>query len=184
MGKRLDYTRLEEEYPNRGKQTYRKLLTPYRALLQKNYGKTKDCTLTCLACIYGAGHYASIERIAEKYGYDGETHGTYPVTVKAITKAFLAEWNLPGKPKSAYGKGVGWRWSTLKTLIGDRSTPVILNLWRDGRDYYNNHSVTVIGLEEYENARFLLIYDNWYEAVSLIDYNKLSIASSINWVQK
>lgn len=182
MGVRLDYTRLEAEYPNRGKQVYRKLLTPYRALLQKDYGKAQDCTLTCLACIFGAGHYGEFERIAGRYGYNGDTHGTYPWTVREITAAFLRKWNMPGKPRSAYGKGLGWRWRTVRDIIAQRSAPVILNLWRDGRGYYRDHSVTVIGVEEYERARFLLVYDNWHDGVSLVDYDKLSMVSSINWV--
>lgn len=184
MSKRLDYTRLDEEYPDRGKQTYRKLLTPYKALLQKNYGKTLDCTITSLACIFGEGHYSQFERLAEKRGYDGEKRGTFPLTVKGIMREFLQCWNMPGTASAAYGKGLGWRWATARRLIGTKSTPFILNLWKDGRDYYHDHSVTVIGLEEYEKARFLLVYDNWNETVSLIDYDKLSMISSINWVEK
>lgn len=184
MGKRLDYRRLEEEYPNRGQQTYRKLLTPYRALLQKDYGKTLDCTLTCLACIFGEGHYSYLESLAEKRGYDGETHGTNPLTVKAIMREFLQHWGMKGTPRSAYGKGIGWRWATARRLIEVESVPVILNLWRDGRHYYANHSVTVIGVEEYERARFLVVYDCWNDSISLVDYDKLCVISSINWVSK
>lgn len=184
MGTRLDYTRLEEEYPQRGKQVYRKLLTPYKALLQRDYGLRQDCTLTCMACIFGEGHYGALERIAIRHGYNGETHGTWPWTVRAIMAEFLRTWGISGQPRAAYGKGVGWRWSTVKGIIAQRSAPVILNLWRDGRGYYADHSVTVIGVEEYERARFLVVYDCWSEGLSLVDYDKLSIISSINWVKK
>lgn len=184
MGTRLDYSRLETEYPDRGKQLYRKLLTPYKALLQKNYGLKQDCTLTCLACIFGEGHYGAIERIAIRHGYNGETYGTHFWTIRAIMAEFLRTWGMAGSARAAYGKGLGWRWSTVKNLIAQRSAPVVLNLYRDGRDYYSTHSVTVVGVEEYERARFLLVYDNWSEGLSLVDYDKLSIISSINWVKK
>lgn len=116
MTRRLDYKRLEAEYPNRGKQTYRKLI-PMTGLLQKNYGKV-----------------------------------------------------------------VGWNWLTARRLA-ERGIPAVLNLWDDGRGYYHDHSVVLVGVEEYQRARFLLVLDNWSETVSLIDYNKLCVASSLNWVE-
>lgn len=182
MTHRLDYSWLEMEYPKRGKQTYRKLI-PLKGLLQKSYGKAQDCTLTCLACIYGEQWYGTIERIALKYGYNGDKKGTNPLTVKAITRELLKTLHEPGKPRSAYGKIVGWNWQTVKNLAG-RGIPIILNLWDDGRKYYHDHSVTVVGVEEYERARFLLVLDNWNETISLIDYRKLSLFSSVNWVEE
>ena len=100
MTHRLDYSWLEMEYPKRGKQTYRKLI-PLDGLLQKNYGKELDCTLTSLACIYGARWYGTIEHIATKHGYDGDRKGTNPLTVKAITKELLRVLHEPGTPRSA-----------------------------------------------------------------------------------
>ena len=43
-----------------------------------------DCTLTSLACIFGERYYGDIEKIAEKYGYNGDKWGTNPLAVKAI----------------------------------------------------------------------------------------------------
>ncbi len=182
MTHRLDYSWLEMEYPKRGKQTYRKLI-PMTGLLQKNYGKELDCTLTSLACIYGARWYGVIEHIALKHGYDGDKKGTNPLTVKAITRELLKTLHEPGTPKSAYGKIVGWNWLTVKNLVS-RDIPVILNLWDDGRGYYHDHSVVLVGVEEYQRAKFLLVLDNWHETISLIDYRKLSLFSSINWVEE
>lgn len=182
MGHRLDYSWLEMEYPKRGKQTFRKLI-PLKGLLQKNYGKRLDCTLTSLACIFGERYYGDIEKIAEKYGYNGDKWGTNPLAVKAITKEFTRRWDIPGRAKSAYGKGVGWTWAFIKAIVS-RDIPLVLNLWKDGRGYYKDHSVTIIGAEEYEKAKFLLVLDNWHETVSLIDYDKLWIISSINWIDK
>lgn len=180
MGTRLDYTRLEQEYPNRGKQTYRKLLTGYKALLQRDYGLAQDCTLTCLACIFGAEHYGDIERVAQRHGYNGDTYGTHPWTVKPIMAEFMAAQGLHGSAKAAYGKGIGWCFGTVRRLI-EGGMPVVLNLWRDGRGYYADHSVVIIGVEEYRRARFLVVYDCWNDSASLIDYNKLSMISGINW---
>nr|DAL48832.1 MAG TPA_asm: cysteine protease [Caudoviricetes sp.] len=182
MAHRLDYSWLEMEYPKRGKQTFRKLI-PLKGLLQKNYGKRLDCTLTSLACIFGEQYYSDIEKIAEKYGYNGDKWGTNPLAVKSITKEFTRRWDIPGRAKSAYGKGVGWTWAFIKAIVS-RDIPLVLNLWKDGRGYYKDHSVTIIGAEEYEKARFLLVLDNWRETVSLIDYEKLCIISSINYIDK
>ena len=182
MAHRLDYSWLELEYPKRGKQIYRKLI-PLDGLLQKNYGKRLDCTLTSLTCIFGEQHYSDIEKIAEKHGYNGDKWGTNPLAVKAIMREFMRRWDIPGKAKSAYGKGIGWTWSSIKDIVS-RNIPIVLNLWKDGRGYYKDHSVTIIGAEEYEQARFLLVLDNWHETVSLIDYDKLCIISSINYIDK
>lgn len=182
MAHRLDYSWLPIEYAQRGKQTFRKLI-PLKGLLQKNYGKRLDCTLTSLACIFGEQYYGDIEKIALRYGYDGDKKGTNPLVVKAITKEFMRRWDVPGKAKSAYGKGVGWTWHTVKDIVS-RDIPLVLNLWKDGRGYYKDHSVVIIGAEEYEKARFLLVLDNWHETVSLIDFDKLCIISSINYIDK
>lgn len=180
MKKRLDYIALQYEYPDRGKQLYRQVI-PLQPLLQQNYGEALDCTITSLACIFGERYYGVIESIARRYGYDGERCGTNPLTVRRIMADFMKKQHMTGKARSGYGKGISWRWVTVKRLIA-RQTPVILNLWDDGRGYYHDHTVTVIGVEEYRKDRFLLVLDNWNESISLIDYKKLSIISSINWV--
>ena len=181
MKKRLDYITLQYEYPDRGKQLFRQLIS-LQPLLQRNYGEALDCTITSMACIFGETYYGQIEAIARRYGYDGEKRGTYPLTVRRIMSEFLDCSHMTGTARSSYGKGIGWRWATVKRLIAQQ-TPVILNLWNDGRGYYRNHTVTVIGVEEYRKDRFLLVLDNWNESISLIDYRKLSTISSINWVE-
>ena len=150
--------------------------------MQDDYGKRLDCTLTSLACIFGKKYYGDIEGIALKYGYNGDKRGTNPLVVKAIMREFARRWNIPGKARSAYGKGIGWTWRMVKDILS-RDIPLVLNLWKDGRNYYHDHSVTVIGAEEYEQARFLLVLDNWHKTVSLIDYDKLWIISSVNWME-
>lgn len=180
MAHRLDYSWLDLEYPRRGKQVWRKLI-PLEGLLQDDYGKRLDCTLTSLACIFGKKYYNDIERIAEKHGYDGDKKGTNPLTVKVITRELLKMLHKPGTPKSAYGKAVGWNWQTARSLA-ERGIPAVLNLWDDGRGYYHDHSVVLVGVERYQRAKFLLVLDNWHKTVSLIDYDKLCIISSINYI--
>ena len=182
MSHRLDYSWLDLEYPNRGKQTFRRLIH-LRGLLQEDYGKDQDCTLTSLACIFGEKHYSELESIALRYGYDGDRRGVNPLTVRSIMRKFMQRRGISGTAKSAYGKGVGWTWRMVKSLVS-HGIPIVLNLWDDGRKYYHDHSVTVIGAEEYEKALFLLVLDNWHDTVSLIDYKKLCVISSINWNEK
>ena len=49
----------------------------------------------------------------------------------------------------------------------------------DGRKYYKNHTVTVIGYKKYKKAKILIVADNWHKEVCYIDYNKLSFISSL-----
>ena len=181
MKKRLDYITLQYEYPDRGKQLYRQVI-PLQPLLQRNYGEELDCTITSIACIFGEKYYGQIEAIARRYGYDGEKRGTNPLTARRIMADFLSSKHMTGTARSGYGKGIGWRWDTVKRLIA-RQTPVILNLWNDGRGYCDDDTVTVIGVKDYRKDMFLLVLDNWNESISLIDYRKLSIISSIKWVE-
>lgn len=180
MSKRLSYDNLYSEYPDLGGRVARKRVF-LQSLLQDDYGEAYDCTITSLACIFGAEHYGEIEAIAKRYGYDGKKCGTSPLTVRKILSDILKLLHKSGKPKSAYAKGIGWNFSLVKRLVSG-GTPVVLNLWNDGRGYYHDHTVTIIGTEEYKKNRFLLVYDNWSLGVSLIDYQKLCVISSINWV--
>lgn len=153
-----------------------------KALLQKDYGKPLDCTLTCLAFIFGAKYYGDIEAIAETLFYNGETHGTLPITIKAIMKRVMKLAGVKGVPKSAYMKGIGFTWKKIKQLVREKHY-VVLNIWKDGRNYYNDHSVTIVGFAEYKDERFLLVYDNWSTDVSYLDFNALNPIASINWYE-
>ena len=59
-------------------------------------------------------------------------------------------------------------------------------MWNDGRDIYKNHSVVVAGYQCYKidgkDVRLLAIYDNWAKEIRYIDYKKLSIISSIHYL--
>ena len=181
MGKRLTYANLQNEYKSLGQQKTRKRLF-LRSLLQDDYGEAYDCTITSMACMFGEAHYNEIENIARRYGYDGASKGTNPVRIRKIMRDAARALGISGTPRSAYGKTIGWNYKTIQHLITN-GIPVILNLWDDGRSYYHDHSVLIIGFEEYAHGRFLLIFDNWSFGVSLIDYNKLCVISSINWLE-
>lgn len=62
---------------------------------------------------------------------------------------------------------------------------MILSVLNDGRNYYKNHSVTIIGYNivktQNRKLNMILIYDNWSTEISYVDYNKLNIISSINF---
>ena len=63
---------------------------------------------------------------------------------------------------------------------------MILNLSTDGRNYYKDHSVLIIGYREIKLSNnkkmfFLKIKDNWTKETTYIDYSKLSVICSINY---
>ena len=172
---------LDREYPDRGRCIHHKNLggTP---LLQKDFGKAKGCTVTSLAFLYGAERYPQIEKIAKRYGYNGDRHGTNPLRIKTIMQACSKQLGLGGVCRARYGKGIGYTYKRIKALI-DSGAYVLLNLLDDGRGYYHDHTVTVIGYEEYERGRFLTVFDNWNLDTCYVDFDKLSIISGINWMQ-
>lgn len=54
----------------------------------------------------------------------------------------------------------------------------------DGKDYYEHHTVTILGYiefcDEFGHLIYLLqIYDNWHMSYSLLDYETMSIFSEI-----
>lgn len=181
MGQKLTRYKLTAEYPELGALLHTRCLggTP---LLQKDYGKDMDCTLTSLAFIFGAQHYPMIERIAEKYGYDGDKGGTNPLMICNIMRDILRELHISGTPRHAYWKGVQLSFDKVKDLINSQHY-VLLNLWKDGRDYYKNHTVTIIGYLEYEHGKFFVVYDNWNAAQCLVDFDKLGVIASLNWYE-
>lgn len=185
-GTRLTFQNVNQKYPDLGK-TVKIIFEPRlgMGLLQADFGKRRDCTLTSMAAIFGPEYYNVIEQYAIRYGYNGESRGTLAVTIRKIMESVMK--HLGGeyqskKAKSAYLKNVGVKWDLCKNL-SDRKIPYILSFNKDGRNYYKNHSVEVVGYMEFTNGRFLIIYDNWNAASSLIDFNKLSTLCSVVWME-
>ena len=178
---RLCKDNLAKEYPNLGKRLSEKSVktTP---LLQNDYGEANDCTLTSICYIFGADKYDLVETIARKYGYRGEV-GTNPLFVKRIILGVAKKLGIKMTVYACYGKNICWCYETVKRNI-DSGNILLLNLWDDGRKYYHNHTVVIVGYAEYEGGKFLLINDNWSKVTSYIDYNKLSVISSINYIKE
>lgn len=179
MGKRLWKNMLEVEY---GQGEFSEYILDAKCLLQKNYGEDYDCTLTSLAAIFGEKHYDLIEAHAKKHGYVGKNCGTNPFKVKAIMQGVMDSLGIEGKCYSRYGKGVGFNWYTISNLL-KRKHHIVLNIYQDGRSYYKNHSVLIVGFARYGEHKLLAVYDNWNKGISYVDYDKMSMIASINWYE-
>lgn len=175
---------------------YEVVLNDIPALLQKDYGEANDCTLTSLTAIgvflkknqkTANEIYKVVEHFAKHYGYTG-TAGTNPFVIKRIFDSVLTILSVYKDTKVRYLKNIGYNFSLIKKTL-DAGNPLILSMHSDGRQYYQNHSVLIIGYKEYKLSnistqkikRFLMVQDNWTKEVSFIDYDKLSIISSINF---
>lgn len=163
----------------------RKQLSHFPFLLQNDFGGTLDCTITSITAVKAYDGdtrnteeiYNEVVSIAKKYGYNSETWGSLPFfTRKVMNEVFKT------KSKVKYFKGIGFNFDTIKSLI-NQGRPVLLSMANDGRGYYKNHTVTVIGYVVYQEAKMLVIADNWNASISYLDYNKLSRFSSLNWVE-
>ena len=163
-------------------------------LVQNDYGEANDCTLTSITtCVnYYTGSqndinaiYNYVEKIAKKYGYRGNM-GTFPLFIQCIYNEVLKKFPC-SKKKTAQGylKGVGFNFNTLKNII-NKQNPIVLSINNDGRNYYQNHSITIVGYRTYKidnkhTANMLVVYDNWYKQESLLDYDILPVIASINY---
>ena len=89
---------------------------------------------------------------------------------------------IKGKCHARYGKGVAFNWYTIGNLL-KHGHHIVLNIHKDGRDYYKDHSVLIVGLARHGTHKLLAVYDNWNEGISYVDYDKLCLISSINWYE-
>ena len=162
------------------------------ALLQNDFEGQNDCTLisaTEITRFYSVHYYPekvvydTVKTVAIKYGYAG-WHGTFSITVNKIVNKINQMYNIPKKSKSGYLKGIGYSIKTIMDNINNK-IPMILNMSNDGRGYYKNHSVTVVGYNDYtvkgKHIYMLRIHDNWTNQDSFIDYQKLCLISSLNY---
>lgn len=164
-----------------------KIIIDFPMLLQNDYGLAQDCSLTSMtALVQYKKYYPSystyqiydiVEKIALKYGYDGNKKGTYPIFIKKILNEVCSTKSVSTKIL----KGIGYNYDTIKEQI-DKKNPIILSLYKSGNDSYTNHSVTIIGYIEYNGVRMLAVADNWCKSCSYIDYDELSIISQINYL--
>ena len=157
-------------------------------LLQDNFGEVNDCTLTSITTaikffcplIQTELIYSMVEMIAKQYFYTGEK-GTNPIFMSTIYTKVLKYFDIKKKAKGRYLKNIGFNYNFIQDQI-KLGNPILLNISKDGRDYYKNHTVLIIGYAIIENIRFLIVFDNWHTQITYIDYEKLSTISSINYL--
>lgn len=197
---RLDIKRVEEflrkEYfPDADIRTIEVYRLNMRSLVQSDYGKSEDCTLTSITSLidYYTKHkyevqeiYDAVEKIALKYGYNGDTYGTINITIKKILGEAYKKFGLKQTAKEKLFKNLGYTYDFIKSRL-IMSMPMILSMWNDGRSYYKNHSVTVVGYRIFQLEKdgksikcpTLMIYDNWAKTTSYLDFTQLGVISSI-----
>lgn len=84
------------------------------------------------------------------------------------------------KVKGLYFKNICYNFDFIKKQIQENK-PMVLNMHK--HPYYGDHSVTIVGYAiTVSGKQYLVIYDNWYNTTSYIDFQKLNIISSINWL--
>ena len=178
-------------------------------LLQNDYGKPGDCALVSIVtCVYYwvqkanlpislSEIYIKVEKLANKYFYNGDSYGLINFFMKKIYGDTLKYFTLSeDKVNSGYLKNIGYSIGEIKQAI-DKGVPVILTVLDDGKSYYKRHSITVIGYEDYlltdtnldssifsnkkKQKTMLMVYDNWTTDISYIDPNEMSIISSIQY---
>lgn len=195
-GKRLTdnniHQYLKEVYGS-GQVIRRRKILNIPELFQSDYGAINDCTLTsmtsCLSYLLKINDYNKIynviQSIANNNNYYNEKNGTNPLKIKKIYDT--AYFRLSGEKrnsKSGYFKNVCVTEDVIRNIFNN-NLPIILNFVNDGRNYYHNHSVTVIGYIDYKynngNVMALMVYDNWFKNVAYIDFKKLSLICSINY---
>ena len=155
-----------------------------KSFLQKDYGGDGDCTLTSILTIVKYYKpklddnevYNYIEKIAKKYLYQ-EKWGTFPGFNKVIVQEVFKHFNIMKNVISKYFKGIGFNQNTIINEL-KQNHPVIISLANDGRKYYNNHTITIIGYMIFQDINgkkrtIFKTYDNWYSGHALLDYEIL-----------
>lgn len=188
-GTRLNMTNIQkyiDEIAPNAKREKSGTISGYLALDQNNYGGDNDCTVTSITalCHYKFTNknqtveqiYNQVDALCTANGINVNKRGVPPYKNKMLIDKML---NVKSTQK--YIKDVGFNWQTITNQI-DNKNPVLLSLWNDGRNYYRNHTVSIIGYMQYDTVKILIIYDNWYKTPSYLDYNKLCNICCINYV--
>lgn len=159
--------------------------------LQKNYGQDGDCTLTSiltLAKYYNKDLdtqevYNYIEKIAKQCLYNGNTYGTIPLFNKHIIKRVFQHFGIEKQIQTKYLKGVGFELESILDQL-NQDIPVMISMFRDGRKYYDSHTITIMGYIQYrdehnKNITMLMVHDNWFGSYSFLDYKPICAFSQI-----
>lgn len=137
-----------------------------KPFLQKDYGGEGDCTLTSILTTTGFYRcelnmndvYNYIEKVAKKYLYHPNI-GTNPFFNKNIVKEVFKYFKIQNPVSSKLIKGIGFNAYTIINEIKN-AHPVILSITNDGRSYYKNHTITIVGYNIYEdkNGKEIIIF--------------------------
>lgn len=166
-------------------------------LLQRDYGKDNDCTITSIATLmsfltkddnYGVVYNSVTTNIKPKWAYG--SYGTLPFCINKMLNNILKVLGLRNrKSHGRYFKGLGVTINTIKKWLKETKTPIILSLFKANDGYYNYHSVTVVGYYEYvdkytgNNIVLLKIHDNWSKKTRYIDYKKIHWLCMFNYIK-
>lgn len=164
------------------------ILSDFEPLVQDDYGLAGDCAITSIAAVaqYYFPHivtkscmYGIVEYYGRHFFYRGDKWGT-PIpfigiilkkSLLSFTKEKINVTSLPCKNLFAIKKQL------------QKSKPVILSILNDGRNCYKNHTVTIVGYEQFKvgkkSADFLIVYDNWDREYHYVDYAALNLVSPI-----
>lgn len=166
-------------------------LNKFVPLKQNDYKGELNCSLTSItACVYylsGMKYspdeiYCYVMKVAKWFLYTPRLWGTFSFTIGPIYAITLRHFGVKRRIRSRLIKGIGFNAETIISRINS-NTPVMINMFRDGRGYYHNHTVTVTGYRIYnKNGKrrvFLVLNDNWTKEQTLLDYRKLWIISSV-----
>ena len=158
-------------------------------LLQKNYQGENNCIITSITCVIKWYKkriktdviYKTVEQIAKRYGYQ-PNEGVFPIAVPRIYKRAINIYNLNKKIKTKHLKNFGFTFEDIQDSINN-NYPVLMSIKNDGRNYYIDHSVLIIGYVNIPEQRILIVYDNWNSDFSYIDYDKLSLMSNVTFLR-
>ena len=170
-----------------------RLISNFQPVVKKDSGLTSDCTLLSISAIIdyytkytksSQDIYDIVESVAEDFFYN--RCFTIPDFIKIVIDRTLKEINIIGESHWYFYKKTDLMYNDIKTLI-QKNKPIILSLVSDGREYYKDHSVIVIGYIEYniginKKVRLLKVYDNCYDSISYIDYEKMDKVCCINYL--
>lgn len=170
-----------------------RLISNFQPVVKKDSGLTSDCTLLSISAIisYHTKYtksiqdiYDIVESIAEDFLYSG--YFTIPDFIKIVIDRTLKKINIIGESHWSTYKKADLIYNDIKILI-QKNKPIILSLVSDGREYYKDHSVIIIGYVEYniginKKVRLLKVYDNCYDSISYIDYEKMDKICCINYL--
>lgn len=185
---------VKKEYPDYNVTDVKKVsLENYTPLRQGDYKGKLNCSITSItASIYyytgGKYHIEDIYRyvsiIARVFGYTDRLWGTLSFTIMPVYAIVKYHYKVRQKSGCGFLKNIGYGAGRIISHINSGS-PVLLNMFSDGRRCYHNHTVTITGYKIYfsgnEQKLFLLLNDNWSKEERALDYSKLNIISSINY---